>query len=100
MDLPGAPAETLFMHIHSSSPAVHGRQTNGERRLKSAVARLYAGLPKAHSAEQFGLDDLRELEHYIEGRFDEYGTFVGHIRAFGKDIGEATIPPSRAVRTG
>jgi signal transduction histidine kinase len=52
------------------------------------------------SAEQFGLHDLRELEHYLEGRFDEYGTFAGHVRAFGKDLGEVTIPPSRGVRTG
>lgn len=48
------------------------------------------------SALNFGLDNLRSLEHYIEGEFDESGTFRGHIRAFGKDIPAVEITPADA----
>ena len=39
------------------------------------------------ASDVFGLDDLRELEHYIDGTFDERGTFTGQIVAFGQDLG-------------
>lgn len=47
------------------------------------------------SEETFGLSDLRDLEHRVEGRFDEKGLFVGRVTAWGTDIGEVTVVPSR-----
>lgn len=43
----------------------------------------------------FGLDSLHGLEHYIEGEFDERGTFTGRIVAFGQDLGIKTFIPKR-----
>jgi signal transduction histidine kinase len=51
------------------------------------------------SREQFGLSDLRQMEHYVEGRFDDQGVFYGRVRAFMKDFGEFSIAPIRPVRT-
>lgn len=45
----------------------------------------------------FGLDSLHDLEHYIEGNFDERGTFTGRIVAFGQDLGIKTYVPKRAL---
>ncbi|WP_368644628.1 ATP-binding protein [Castellaniella ginsengisoli] len=45
----------------------------------------------------FGLDSLHDLEHYIDGNFDEYGTFTGRIVAFGQDLGIKTYRPKRAL---
>lgn len=46
----------------------------------------------------FGIDSLRDLEHHIEGKFDEDGVFTGRIVAFGKDLGEKMYRPKRAIR--
>jgi signal transduction histidine kinase len=44
------------------------------------------------------LQNLHELEHYIEGEFDPSGLFTGSIHAFGKTIGtNIKIPPSPSV---
>lgn len=43
----------------------------------------------------FGIDSLHGLEHYIEGSFDERGTFTGNIVAFGQDLGTKTFIPKR-----
>ena len=51
------------------------------------------------SKEQLGLDQLRAMEHFIEGRFDEYGIFTGHVRAFNKDFGSFSMTPVKPVRT-
>jgi signal transduction histidine kinase len=50
--------------------------------------------------EQFGRTDLHQLEHFIDGRFDESGIFVGNVRAFGRDLGEFRIAPTQPTRTG
>jgi signal transduction histidine kinase len=47
------------------------------------------------STEVFDIGELHELEHYIDGRFDERGTFTGRIVAFGQDLGIKTVPPVR-----
>ncbi len=47
----------------------------------------------------FGLDDLRSLEHAIEGRFAEDGTFTGNLRAFGVDRGQFEFRPQRPPPT-
>jgi signal transduction histidine kinase len=49
------------------------------------------------SAEVFDIHDLRDLEHVVEGRFDAAGLFTGRVRAWGKDLGEVKVPPSRPV---
>lgn len=54
----------------------------------------------AGSDETFTLEDLRDLEHGVEGRFDEAGVFVGRVRAWGKDLGEVTVIPSRPPPRG
>jgi signal transduction histidine kinase len=59
-----------------------------------------------NSANQFGRQELHELEHYLDGRFDEFGTFSGRVRAFGRDLGTVTLPPvdlapsTRSTRVG
>ncbi len=47
------------------------------------------------SDKVFDLHELRNLEHVVEGRFDEGGLFTGRIQAWGKDLGEVVISPSR-----
>ncbi len=47
------------------------------------------------SAEMFDIHDLRDLEHVVEGRFDQAGLFKGRVRAWGQDLGEVTVAPSR-----
>ena len=47
------------------------------------------------ATDVFGLDDLNELEHYINGSFDERGTFTGRVVAFGQDLGVRTYVPKR-----
>jgi signal transduction histidine kinase len=50
-----------------------------------------------NSADVFGIDDFRALEHFIEGRFDEKGIFNGVVRAFGKDRGQFQFSPARVL---
>ena len=52
------------------------------------------------ATDVFGLDDIHGLEHYIDGSFDERGTFTGRVVAFGEDLGVRTYvakrpPPAR-----
>jgi len=47
------------------------------------------------STEVFDIEELHELEHYIDGSFDDRGTFTGRIVAFGQDLGIKTIAPVR-----
>ena len=47
------------------------------------------------TSDVFGLADLHELEHYIDGDFDEEGTFTGRVFAFGRDLGTRTFVPKR-----
>lgn len=51
------------------------------------------------SKAQLGMSELRSMEHFIEGRFDENGIFFGRVRAFNKDFGEFTMTPSLPIRT-
>lgn len=45
--------------------------------------------------ETLTLEQIRELEHVIEGEVDESGVFRGRLRAFGVDRGELVLPPQR-----
>ncbi|WAC28787.1 ATP-binding protein [Ancylobacter sp. SL191] len=45
------------------------------------------------ASDVFGIDGLRDLEHYIDGEFDERGTFSGRIVAYGQDLGIKTFVP-------
>ena len=47
------------------------------------------------ASDVFGLDALHELEHYIDGSFDERGTFTGRVFAFGRDLGIREFVPKR-----
>lgn len=47
----------------------------------------------------FGLEFLKSLDHFVDGRFDEQGVFSGTVRAFGKDLGPVEIIPSQAPPT-
>jgi signal transduction histidine kinase len=47
------------------------------------------------ASEVFGRDNLYDLEHYIDGSFDDRGTFTGHVVAFGQDLGIKTFVPIR-----
>jgi hypothetical protein len=46
---------------------------------------------------QFNLQDVYNLEHYIDGQFDNMGIFRGRIRAFGQDLGDVEIPPINVI---
>jgi signal transduction histidine kinase len=39
----------------------------------------------------FSWSELRALEHLVEGKVDENGTFKGKVKAFGRDLGEITL---------
>lgn len=52
------------------------------------------------SSDVFDLKDFRELEHSVEGAFDDTGVFRGTVKAFGEDLGERIIPPPRPLPTG
>lgn len=47
------------------------------------------------AADVFGLEGLRDLEHYVDGEFDERGTFTGRVVAFGQDLGIKSFVPKR-----
>jgi signal transduction histidine kinase len=49
------------------------------------------------ASDVFGIDDLHDLEHYIDGSFDERGTFTGRVVAFGQDLGTRTFTPTRPL---
>lgn len=49
------------------------------------------------SSDVFDLADFHELEHTVEGAFDDDGVFRGKVRAFGQDLGERIIPPQRPL---
>lgn len=49
------------------------------------------------SSDVFDLHDFRELEHSVEGTFDEEGVFRGTVKAFGEVLGERVIPPPRPL---
>lgn len=51
------------------------------------------------SSDVFDLKDFQELEHAVEGVFDEAGVFRGTVRAFGEELGERIIPPPRSLPT-
>jgi signal transduction histidine kinase len=52
-------------------------------------------IPVLSSGDIFGSEELKNLEHVLEGKFDDKGVFKGRLRAFGKDRGECTFVPSR-----
>jgi hypothetical protein len=53
------------------------------------------------SDDVFGLENLHELEHFVDGEFDEFGVFRGRVVAFGQDLGVKEHVPRRAPpRTG
>lgn len=41
----------------------------------------------------FGIANLHALEHYLDGTFDEAGTFSGRVVAFGQDFGIQNYVP-------
>jgi len=45
------------------------------------------------SEKVFSWAELRTLEHLVEGRVDENGVFRGNVKAFGRDLGEISLPP-------
>lgn len=48
----------------------------------------------------YGVEFLKSLDHFVDGRFDEHGVFSGTVRAFGKDLGPVEIIPSQIPPTG
>ena len=47
------------------------------------------------ASDLFGIDGLHDLEHYIDGGFDERGVFTGRVVAFGQDLGVKEFIPRR-----
>ena len=51
------------------------------------------------AGDVFGLDQLRGLEHSIDGVFEENGLFSGRVVVFGKDLGIKEFVPRRPPPT-
>jgi signal transduction histidine kinase len=51
------------------------------------------------ATDTFDLSDFRDLEHTVEGEFDDAGVFKGKIKAFGREFGERIIAPPRPLPT-
>ncbi|MCB9791217.1 MAG: ATP-binding protein [Alphaproteobacteria bacterium] len=51
------------------------------------------------SSHVFGLQQFGELEHLLEGEFDEHGKFHGRYRAFGGDLQPFVFSPQRLPPT-
>jgi signal transduction histidine kinase len=51
------------------------------------------------ATDVFGIDGLHDLEHYIDGGFDERGVFTGRVVAFGQDLGIKEFIPRRPPPT-
>ncbi|KAK0332382.1 hypothetical protein LTR94_025123, partial [Friedmanniomyces endolithicus] len=51
------------------------------------------------ATDVFGVDGLHDLEHYIDGGFDERGVFTGRVVAFGQDLGIKEFVPRRPPPT-
>ena len=70
--------------------------------FRYSVTAWNGALPKQAIAEDriFGIQDLLNLEHIIEGDVDINGVFRGRVKAFGKWLeGEVTILPVVPVST-
>jgi hypothetical protein len=77
-------------------------EAGGTNTFRYSVTAWNGALPKQVIAEDrlFGLQDLLNLEHIIEGIVDTNGVFKGRVKAFGLWLpGEATILPSVPVST-
>ena len=44
------------------------------------------------SSDTFDLNDFHDLEHTVEGAFNDLGVFTGTVKAFGKNLGERIVP--------
>lgn len=51
------------------------------------------------SQDAFTLEEMRELEHCIEGSFDERGVFSGTVKVFGVSRGSIIINPKEIIAT-
>lgn len=57
--------------------------------IKSGLVRK----PLIFSGRNFDIQDLENLEHILEGKFNEDGVFVGRVKAFGKWIDAPFVLP-------
>ncbi len=70
--------------------------------FRYSVTAWDGGLPRQVISEErsFGLRDLMNLEHVLDGEVDANGVFKGRVKAFGSWLtGEISISPSVAVST-
>lgn len=79
---------TLTGFVDPYAEAVEGFRYEAIAHREDAAPRVIVA-----SDMVFDLNDLRDLEHVVEGQFDEHGVFTGRISAWGKDLGEITRPP-------
>ncbi|TKC92127.1 ATP-binding protein [Polyangium fumosum] len=59
---------------------------------------VHAGGTETHKLrwdDTIPIEEIRGLEHVVEGEVDEFGVFTGNIRAFGKNLGTVVLPPPR-----
>lgn len=75
-----------------------------DRSLFEYEVRLHLGRKQRavlSSDDVFGVEDLRALEHHVEGSFDADGIFTGRVVAFGQDLGiKRYAPRTPPPRTG
>jgi signal transduction histidine kinase len=70
-------------------------ETGAEFDYKVVVHTANTAQVVVSATRRFGLDDLLALEHVVIGDVDEHGVFRGRIKAFGRELGEVSLPPAR-----
>lgn len=94
--------QTLIGFTDLYADADTGSEVGSPNTFRYSVTAWNGALPKQVIAEDrvFGLQDLLNLEHFIEGTIDINGVFKGRVKTFGQWLsGEITILPSVPVST-
>lgn len=94
--------QTLIGFTDLYVEAENDHDIEGEKIFRYSVTAWNGALPREVISRKrsFGLTDLMNLEHVLEGEVDVNGIFKGRVKAFGQWLtGEITINPVVAVST-
>lgn len=94
--------QTLIGFTDLYANTANDEDAEGAETFRYSVTAWNGALPRQIISESrsFGLRDLMNLEHVLEGDVDVNGVFKGRVKAFGQWLtGEITIVPSVAVST-
>lgn len=94
--------QTLIGFTDLYADIADDEEAEGAETFRYSVTAWNGALPRQVISKDrsFGLRDLMNLEHVLEGEVDVNGVFKGRVRAFGQWLtGEVTIMPVVAVST-